>query len=165
MTDVIAAVAAGGITDIVVWNNAEREDLRAYGRYAAIAEAKHDLIYVQDDDELVRDIPALVQAWRPGVVVVNEGHPGSRDVPWVGWGAVFHRDAPSPFHDRYLERWPRDELFLDFCDPVFTLQADTVWAHARFEELPWTYASNRTSIQPGYWEQRRPEVLQRIRAL
>ncbi len=38
------------IGDIIIWDNAKRGDSAVYGRYAAIAEAKHPLIFVQDDD-------------------------------------------------------------------------------------------------------------------
>ncbi len=41
----------------------EVEDLSVYGRYAAIEVASGDLIYVQDDDCVVSDPQAIVNAW------------------------------------------------------------------------------------------------------
>ncbi len=40
------------VQEIIVWDNSslDRRDLKVYGRYAAIAEASHPLILVQDDD-------------------------------------------------------------------------------------------------------------------
>lgn len=151
--------------DVVVWDNSEREDLRAYGRYAALPETQHDLVYVQDDDCVVSDPLALVRLWEPGCVVVNAGQEGSRDVPWVGWGAVFRRDQPLAPHRAYLEQWPRDDLFLDFCDAVFTMQARVIWGNVEYADLSWATAENRTYRQPDYFTVRRPEALRRIMEL
>ena len=41
-------------------------DLSVYGRYAAIEYASHDLIFVQDDDVIVSDPQAIVDAWCEG---------------------------------------------------------------------------------------------------
>lgn len=82
----------------VVWNNGKPEiswsrtmgdgrisgsstaasDLSVYGRYAAIEYASHDLIYVQDDDVIVSDPEAIVDAWREEYNrgFCSEGPPG-----------------------------------------------------------------------------------------
>lgn len=87
-------------------------DLAVYGRYAAIEYASHDLIYAQDDDCVVSDPQAIVDAW----VMENLADGAYDPVPWdgvvcnmppefrhgfyaehalVGFGAAFHRDAPA----------------------------------------------------------------------
>lgn len=96
------------------------QDLSVYGRYAAIEYASHDLIYVQDDDVIVSDPQAIVDAWVaaqpeigwvgsppgevflstfPEVLVANMPqefrHDGYTDSCLVGFGACFHRDAPQ----------------------------------------------------------------------
>ncbi len=91
-------------------------DLAVYGRYAAIEYASHDLIFVQDDDVIVSDPQAIVDAWLehcgdprprpalPAPVVCNmppEFRPHYPDSGLVGFGAAFHRDAP----ERAFKRW------------------------------------------------------------
>ena len=49
-----------------IWDNSSA-DLSVYGRYAAIEDARGDLIYVQDDDVIVSDPQAIVDAWKPGM--------------------------------------------------------------------------------------------------
>lgn len=92
---------------------APAEDLSVYGRYAAIEHASNDLIYVQDDDCIVRDPSLLVSAWKDADANGWTEGPGE---PWggvvcnmppefrhdfythhalVGFGAAFHRDAPA----------------------------------------------------------------------
>lgn len=152
----------GWADEVLVWNNAERpENLRAYGRYEVMAEARNDLIAVQDDDLVVECWPLLLDAWQPGRVVVNL----HRDVPWVGFGAVFERDMPKPRHEYYLSFWPKDELFLDYCDAIFTLQSPRIEVTGAYRDLPWATAPNRTYMQTGYFEQRRPMMIQRIEEL
>src|SRR5689334_21850077 len=49
-----------------IWVRAYRGDLSVYGRYAAIEFATGDLIWVQDDDVIVSDPHAIVDAWCDG---------------------------------------------------------------------------------------------------
>jgi hypothetical protein len=121
----------------VVWNNGNGTirvngqqvwgvtagDISVYGRYAAIGYASHELIYVQDDDVVVSDPQAIVDAWhranakdlleafsqlQPGDVVEATDetfvvcnmppefrHDFYSDHALVGFGAAFHRDAPD----------------------------------------------------------------------
>ena len=127
--------------EIVIWDNGARSiqrsdgwaevctDLSVYGRYAAIEYASHDLIYVVDDDVIVSDPQAIVQAWvsaaygalgdqwhlslddvqavsRREHVVCNMPpefrHDFYTDHALVGFGAAFHRDAPQRAFDRLL---------------------------------------------------------------
>ncbi len=106
-------------------------DLSVYARYAAISEASHDLIYVQDDDVIVSDPQAIVDAWvalatcdgprdcvgtergcvhcYPTIqesVVCNmpqEFRPHYPDSALVGFGAAFHRAAPARAFERFHE--------------------------------------------------------------
>jgi hypothetical protein len=100
-------------------------DLMVYGRYAAIEYASHDLIYVQDDDVIVSDPQAIVDAWIDASRNYEGGHPRFPDVykidhvvcnqpqefrhdfyddhALVGFGAAFHRDAPNIAFGRFWQ--------------------------------------------------------------
>jgi hypothetical protein len=91
-------------------------DLAVYGRYAAIEHASHDLIYVQDDDVIVSDPQAIVDALgrksgypasAKNSVVCNmppEFRPHYPDSGLVGFGAAFHRDAPQRAFERFWDK-------------------------------------------------------------
>lgn len=138
-------------TDIVIWNNAERSDVKVYGRYAGILDAKHDTIYVQDDDCLV---PAgtLLEQYEPGERLCNM--PASRtdytDSALLGWGAIFPRSEPAlSAFNRYRralghqEGWEMPDEFLRCCDVVFTTLCPFRRIDLGHENLPWATASNR----------------------
>ncbi len=207
------SITAAGIDDIVVWSNAEREDLGVYGRYAGIAEAKHDLIYVQDDDCVVSDPMALVREWEQhaaGLGSVRQGEVGSgkarRGLTWlgegrdflvanqpeefrhqfyrehslVGFGAVFHRDAPWRAFVRFLiDKEPEDLLirrsdgvpvarvkqldayrfgseagtspfFYRTCDVVFTALTPRVLVDVPYKNLAWAEGPDRMYRQPQH---------------
>lgn len=102
------------------------DDLAVYGRYAAIEYARGDLIYTQDDDCIVSDPQAIVDAlipllpeigWvgsppgelflstlRPPVVCnmpEEFRHDFYVDHALVGFGSAFHRDAPEQAFERF----------------------------------------------------------------
>jgi hypothetical protein len=127
--------------EIVIWDNGEKmvsrsdgyaevcTDLAVYGRYAAIAHASHDLIFVQDDDVIVSDPQAIVDEW-DRVALTKESDPAGPQPDWnshvvcnmpqefrphypdsglVGFGAAFHWDAPQRAWLR-LGQWRLREL-------------------------------------------------------
>lgn len=151
--------------DVVIWNNAERADEGLYGRYAAIAEVKHDVIVTQDDDLTVSDWPAILRCYEPGVLTVN--YPEPWDIPWVARGAVFDRGLPFAAFARYLAVWPDDEFFRRYvCDAVFGLLAREVRA-VDFGSVDMEHANEagRISTSPGWYNDRRPEAQLRCSAL
>lgn len=106
--------------EIIVWDNSKRLNLSVYGRYAAIAEAKGDVIAVQDDDCIV-PWTDLLGEYIPGERLCNMSRhrwPDYPDSSLLGWGALFPRDAPA----KAFQRAPLLEygLFLRTCDVVFT---------------------------------------------
>lgn len=120
-------------------------DLNVYARYAAIEHATNDLILTQDDDVIVSDPQAIVNRYlRVGSHLVEspEGieeeftHHGSvvcnmpeafranyDDAALVGFGACFHRDAPTRAFDRFRDMGYEfeNEMFNRECDRVFTV--------------------------------------------
>lgn len=133
--------------DVIVWNNAERcADLKVYGRYAALGEAKHDLIYTQDDDAIC---PAadLVEAWTDGLLVnVPRG-----EWPWLAWGAVFPRRHAIQTLSRYLELHPFDEEFLKWADVIVAHSGDCRAIDLGHTDLPWATAPSRMYHQPDHY--------------
>lgn len=132
------------------------------------AETSGDFIYFQDDDcvlpeEAHRILCQCARLAPRGAAVLHISP--ERDVPWVGWGAIVPRDLWQEPHARYLERWPRDQDFLDFCDVIFTMQVPVRRCFVRYRDLPWAESPSRTSNQPGYYTDRRPMMLNRIREL
>lgn len=221
-----------------------RSDLSVYGRYAAIEYASGDLVYVQDDDCIVSDPQAIVNAlprcdqpyvvWdgQPPTPAVHErtrcvmprGHPGPHDCyggSWpggisfpqdedalsgepavvcnmppqfrhdfyqehalVGFGACFHRDAPSRAFNRFWDRgsfekdlalhlsmplepeeFPKAEgfsinippprFFQRTCDIVFTVLTPRVLVDIPVENLPWATGPDRMYREPQHVGERK----------
>lgn len=151
--DISTIVNSLPFDDVVIWNNAEREeDLACYGRFAAIAEAKHDIIYVQDDDLMV-PIPALLKAWDndKGVLANNRLEQEWR---YLGCGALFHRDLVN--FDTYLERHGDDmELFYRVADIAFAYQHPYRRVWLGYCDFPWQTADNRMYKQDHHFFERR----------
>lgn len=162
--DMTAILESLPFDETIVYDNSRRNDLGIYGRYAAIAEARHDVIYTQDDDVLVSCFDELLTEYRPGVLTVN--YPEPWDVPWVACGALFDRDLPKAAFERYQRRWMLDETFTHWtCDAVFGLLTPTRVVDFGYQDLPHGLAEGRVSTSPGWYDNRRPEVQRRCRAL
>ena len=144
--------------DVVVWNNSEREDLGIYGRYAAIAEAKHPVIFTQDDDLLVTCHDQLANHYRPGRLVCNYPHPW--DIPWVARGALFDRDLPERAFAKYRARgYQHDRDFTHWiCDGVFAMLTPFDVVDYGSEDLPWCNDSGRVSTTGGWYDDKRPLI-------
>lgn len=141
--------------DVIVWDNSRREDLGIYGRYAAIAEAKHKVVYTQDDDVVVTCHKKLLKAYEPGVLTVN--YPEPWDIPWVARGGVFDRDLPGRAFEVYLSKWEYDGLFTHgICDAVFGLLSETNVVDYGSRDLPHANADGRVSTTAGWYNERRP---------
>ena len=130
--------------DVIVWDNSVREDLKCYGRFAAVAEAKHDIIYTQDDDLMV-PIPALLRAWDDDRgILANK--PVGEEWLFLGCGSLFNKSLVAPSFDRYLEAYAHeagtDELHKT-ADVVFAYQNPyrSVWLG--YLDFPWQTADNR----------------------
>ena len=151
--------------DIVIWNNAEREDLGIYGRYAAIAEAKHDVIVTQDDDLIVTCWPQILDAYEPGVLTVN--YPQPWDIPWVARGGIFDRNMPEDAFRKYEAVYPRDRDFTHFiCDGIFAelLPARNVVDFGSVD-LPYCNNAGRISSDAGWYNVKRPLIGERCQGL
>lgn len=150
--------------DVVVWDNSVEQNLQCYGRFAGIARAKKEYIYVQDDDILV-PIPALLREFdydSPHEGILANRKP-DEEYRFLGVGAVFHRSAADVFQ-KYLAVYPKDSDFNRAADVVFAELNPyrSVWlGYAEFE---WSRADNRMYKQPGHYEVRN-KLIDRARAL
>lgn len=148
--DVSTIVNSMPFDDVVVWDNSKRSDYQCFGRFAAVAECKHNIIYVQDDDVLV-PIPALLKAYDGHGVVANRKP--DEEYRFLGVGAVFHRKHVHAL-DKYLDKHPLDEFFFRTADVIFAELNPyrSVWlGYAEFE---WSRADNRMYKQHGHYEAR-----------
>jgi hypothetical protein len=91
-------------------------------RWEAAISAKHDVVYVQDDDCVV-DFAGVIAAYDERDVACNMLASHRSDyldgIALVGWGCVFHKDMLNAF-GHYLMRFPEDEIFRREADRVFT---------------------------------------------
>lgn len=140
------------------------DDFAVYGRYAAIAYATNDLIYVQDDDCVLADPRQIVDEYEEGYVVCNmpanfRARHFYDEHSLVGFGACFHRDAPARAFDRFRSlAWgqgPEDSEWLRrTCDIVFTALTPRVLVDVPYDDMPWASADNRMWKQPTHQEER-----------
>jgi hypothetical protein len=151
------------------------EDVAVYGRYDAIEYATNDLIYVQDDDCVVSDPQALVDAWLEAAhfndhVVCNMPpefrHEFYEEHALVGFGAVFHRGAPARAFASFgaYGSLVTREVFNRTCDIVFTGLTPRVLVDVPFENLPHAYHETRMWKQAGH-QAERVRVLDLVREM
>ncbi len=147
-----------GIHDIVIVDNSKRpEDLAVFGRYIGVLEAKHDTVFVQDDDCLLpaASIRMILDSYRFGTLAANlpaEYRARYRGAPLVGFGAVFHRDLPRLAFAKFFAQAELDlDVFNRTCDIVFATLTrsqllDVPFQHREFARDPgrmWTTPGNR----------------------
>lgn len=136
--------------DIVIWDNSQREDLQCYGRFAGIAEAKHDHVYVQDDD-LIIDALALLAHYDGESIVANK--PPEEEWRFIGGGAFFPKALPD--FSAYVGNYGRDDDFFRVADVVFAYSHPYRSVCIGYELLlPWHDADNRMYKQPNHYEVR-----------
>ena len=181
LTEIIASY--DNIADeVLIWDNSKREDLSVYGRCAMIAEARNDLIVTQDDDCIISDPMAIVDAWWDKWHYAENYHPmgGDKGVvcnmppefrhdlytehALVGFGAVFHRDAPKRAFTRMAQATktihtggPRlDEVyaFNRTCDVAFTTLTPRVLVDVPRRNLWWAEDTTRMYRQANHVHER-----------
>lgn len=150
------SLEAAGIDDIVIWNNADRDrDIACYGRYIAIAEARNEFIFHQDDD-LISPVGEILRRYDPfrdrHALVSNNRI--DEEWPLTAIGTVFHRDLADDCFDTYLDLYGEDTDFYRVCDVVFAYQHPYRRLVLGYEDLPWQTAPNSMYLQPGHMQAR-----------
>lgn len=168
VADVSAVIVTRGDVDLdpilatlpyaqtIVWNDRERGSQGCYGRYLAAQEATRPVIYYQDDDVLFTAHAELAALYRPDRMIVNMPSPwyencgyGALGQALVGAGSLVDKHLPFPAIDRYLELWPKDDLFLDYVDVVVGMLTPFERCDLGYEVLPHASAPGRIYTSPG----------------
>jgi len=150
LREIVDSIGRAGVRDLLVWNNSfEPIDLKVFGRYAAMADVRNELVYVQDDDA-VCPVAEIIAAYAgcdaPLLVNVPAG-----EKPWVAWGAVLHRGAAMLALDTYQHHYSTDDDFVSWADVI--VSSFTAWESIDLghRDLPWATAPNRMSLQPDHY--------------
>ena len=136
------------IDDILIWNNNPEihleiemegvhviqsdKNLVTYGRFLCAQRAKHSIIYTQDDDCIVHNIPELYESFlaSPDQIAHGLKHPhlfenanncfGKAQMALVGWGAFFQKEWVNKL-ETYKAAFGEDELLIRKADRIFSL--------------------------------------------
>jgi hypothetical protein len=155
--------------DVVIWDNSERlMDFKTFGRYVVTNEARHDVIYFQDDDTIFRDFEALEDCYAPGRLTAVYGHgenpDGYEDTAIFPGGALVDKALINPVFDCYLEHFPMDNDFFYYCDFVFGTLVPHQQVHLPFEIRDLAYNGARLADEPWAREVKR-RITDRARSL
>lgn len=135
----------------------------ACGRYDAVARAKYDIIYTQDDDCLV-NIEALLQLWDGNFVanmVPTRLEPCFNNNTLTGWGSLYRKNLVQVAFDKYLKHYPKDALFFLGADRIFSGLSPHALVCVGLEDLPNALAPNRLCKRPYHYKIR-SEIQQRL---
>lgn len=142
--------------EVIVWDDRERGSQGCYGRYLASLEASNDLIYYQDDDLLFTEHVELLAQYEPGLMTVNMPSPWYENCGYdklrqglVGAGSIMDRLLPWAALDRYANLFPKDELFLSYCDVVVGMLTPHKRVDLGYQVLPNASEPGRIYTAPG----------------
>lgn len=158
MTPILEQIDLAGIEDVIVWDNSVLADRGPHGRFTAMTAARHDVIYVQDDDALVPpgSIRRLIRAYVRGSIVVNmppEFRPHYPDSAMVGFGAVFNRLAAMQTFAWFLgyHQMPIDDpLFLRESCRALTTLTPRILMNVPKADMPYASDPDRLWKQPDH---------------
>lgn len=134
------------------------------------------VLYTQDDDAIV-DVPAVLAAYKPGVVTCNmpeDRRPEYQDgCALVGWGAIFdaklvdtafRRFWMYAHHHALMETW-NDDVFRSEADRVFTGLSTLNLIDVPFEHCEAAHGKDRMGRRANHGDMRQKirERLQLVR--
>jgi hypothetical protein len=154
--------------ELIIWNDLERGSQGCYGRWLAMDEAKHDTIFFVDDDVVFTAHDELLAAHKPGQMTSNMPSPWYEHMSYdrlglllVGAGSLVPRDLPFKAFAAYLEHWPLDDLFQDYCDFVNGMLTPGQRFDFGYEIMEYAVAPGRINTKPNS-SVRRATVLNRM---
>lgn len=156
LSEILDSIEAAGIRDTIVWDNSQRDrDVRCYGRYLGIAEAKNEFIFHADDD-LVCPVAELLRCYDPvrdrHAIVSNNRV--DEEWPLTAIGSIFHRDLADCFQP-YIDRWGEDADFHRVCDVVFAYTHPYRRVCLGYRDLAWASAQGASMyLEAGHMETR-----------
>lgn len=148
---------------VVVWDNRRAEDLKAFGRYAAMQfQVETEYVYTQDDDCLVSPDTQhrLLDLYASNGIVCNMpadhglGHP---HLKLLGWGSIFPTRLPWLAFDRWCQAGytvGSDDFLVIGADIIFPTLTPGERYDLGHEERPFSHEPTRTHNQPGYGERK-----------
>lgn len=115
------------VDEIIICDNSKSDNQYCYQRFEMALRAKNNLIYTQDDDVINFDISRLVEEHEQLTCGATEGYMSALSQPpysttnlaLLGFGSLFWKKDID--FSRYLDKYPKDELFLREADRIFTL--------------------------------------------
>lgn len=131
------------IDEVVIWDNSgvlslpENEHVHViqspenrctYGRFLATKFAKHDVVWVNDDDYLVNNVSELLAAFETHRTAITAGldrghykaEAHKKPFLQVGWGGCFLREWVSVL-DQWINVYGEDELLNRKADRIFSV--------------------------------------------
>ena len=120
------------INQIMILDNSKGENIINYGRHIQALKAENDLIYVQDDDCIVKNADEIYDKFisdqtklcHSGISdyqkVIPENIYGEKQMAIVGWGAVFNKNWIGVL-DKYINKYGKDYCFYRETDRIFTM--------------------------------------------
>lgn len=121
------------IDEILIHVNKPGKNEINYGRYLMADKARNSLIYVQDDDVVVRNLDKLYEAFldqplkianggTPEYIVQTENNRfGSAQMALVGWGTLFRKDWYTKTILKYTNVHRKDYCFYRETDRIWTM--------------------------------------------
>lgn len=144
--------------EVIVWDNSVERDYKFYGSFhAALTRAKHDVIYFQDDDLIFSKHDELLAAYEPGRLISNMSEKWITDLHYydlafTGPGSLIDKSLIQPTFDRYLARYPEDQLFYNEAAMIFGVLVPYKRIDFGFDILP--RASEDDRMWKQEWHQR-----------
>lgn len=176
LSDVTAVIVTRGDVDldpifdslifpkVVVWDNQKADDLKAFGRYAALqfGGVETEIVYTQDDDCLISPDTQhfLVEHFYDGGIVSNMpvdhniGHPL---LNLLGWGSVWNAYAPFVAFNKWIAAGhpiDTEDFLVVGADIVFPVLTQGIRYDLGHEERPFSHDATRTHNQHGYAERK-----------
>lgn len=157
-------------SDVRIWDNSDREDLKTYGRVKILDEVDNEIVFSVDDDVIFTDFDRLLEAYEPGLLVCN------MDADWIkgagygdwhhltGAGSIYDRAIPIEATERYLAEFPMDDEFLTWCDAVVGTLAPGKRVDLGYEVRDFSDGPGRLWTTPGNPE-RKWWMIDRCRAM
>lgn len=147
--------------DLIVWDNSKANyDYKIFGRYAAIPQARHSVIFWQDDDIVFRKHKELMRGYQPGSLLANMDDDwrigaGYEDrLVLVGAGSLCDAHLPTEVFEKYFEDHPWDDDVLVEADFIFGTLAPWHRIDLGYDVREFADDKDRLYQQPGQTERK-----------
>jgi hypothetical protein len=136
------------VDELILWNNGRegclidiipecraslmivdsQENLCTLGRFKAAELARNSIVYTQDDDVLIRNVPRLLEKFLAHREKITAGlvdrhyrlEANQRPFMQLGWGSFHLREWMTETLEPYISRFGEDELLCRKADRIYT---------------------------------------------